>query len=185
MNNLCIKRLKATVALFALLGLAACGGGRDSGGNINVDPTATVDANVGRCAMTYSNAPDAHALLLDAEGVLVEVVGGSLVRSLLADTCFTEGEVVAVDVRPSSELTQPSSPGDLAVSISNAEYFAGTGSAGSFLVGTQVTIGAGTAQAEARTITALDPFTLDRPLDYPHETDEVVVVTEVVPSPTS
>jgi hypothetical protein len=133
--------------------------------------------------MSYSSGANAHALLFDAEGMLVEITAnGNLVRSRLADTCFSEGEPVAVEVRPSNELTLPTAPGDSTVSVSSEEYFATLGSSDGFVVGAQVTIGAGTPQAESRIITALEPFSLDRPLDYPHEADDVVVVTEVAES---
>ena len=80
MNNLVINRLKAAVALLALLGLTACGGGSGTDESVAtnapsctspqiqnqagvcIDPTP--DTNVGRCLTTYSNAPKARALLL-------------------------------------------------------------------------------------------------------------------------
>lgn len=200
MNNLAINRLKAAVALLALLGLTACGGGSGTDESVATNAPSctspqiqnragvcidlTPDTNVGRCLTTYSNAPKARALLLDAEGVLVEFVNGSLVRSSLADTCFSEGDFVAADVRPSSELTKPALPGDSAVSISNEGSFAEIGAPNGFMAGAQIAIGAGTAQVEVRTITELEPFTLDRPLDYRHEVNAVVVTT-AAPSPAS
>lgn len=201
MFNHVINRLNANVTLLALVGLTACGGGSGpseivatnaqnctapqtlNSMGVCVDPFP--ETNVGRCLTTYSNAPNARALLLDTEGVLVEFVNGSLVRSSLADSCFSEGDFITADVRPSSELTKPALPGDRAVSISNEEGFATIGTSDGFMAGAQIAIGAGTAQAEVRTITGLEPFTLDRPLEFRHEVSDVVVVTAVVTSPAS
>jgi PKD repeat protein len=143
-----------------------------------------VDPNVGRCTMTFSRSAAALPLLLDEEGALAELSGLGIVPSDVAepDGCFSEGGVLSVPVRPSTELAATASAGASSFSGSPLPHLAGLGGDDGFAIGDEIAVGAGTDHTELRTIVG-PGFTLDHPLDEQHDEGEVVLVSHIAIAP--
>jgi PKD repeat protein len=142
-------------------------------------PAADVGAepNVGRCRVTYSTAPGAQPLVLDSDGRIAEVVGNGLAPSPLADQCFTEGEVVAVNVLPTTEVLTDTPAGAKEIEIASEPFLAAAGNDG-LAVGQEVSVGAGSANVEPATITGFGSIIVNHKLTAPHKAGELIVVTK-------
>lgn len=148
-------------------------------------PPGSTEPNVGRCAVTYTNDPNARSLLLDAEGALAELVKGQL-KKLVEDAaaqrgCFTEGPPLQLRVKPATQVAVDAAAGATRVAIDSGPEMAAVGPDG-LTVGQEVTIGAGTDHPETGTIAGFGSIVLREPLRQPHAAGEVVVVTGGAPA---
>ncbi len=139
---------------------------------------ATGGANVGRCAMTYSATGAAAAPLeMTAAGTLGQIVGTSVQASPLESTCFTEGPVVPVSIRPGTTVSDNVTAGQREIPVQTGDGVSGNSTTDGFAVGQQVSINPGGANAETGTISAFGSIILGSTLKYTHQAGEVIVVT--------
>jgi PKD repeat protein len=152
-----------------------------------IPQATTVDANVGRCRITYSTVQDAAAAIMDVRGKLVNLGGdGKTVQdSPLHSECFTPGPVIERQVKPVTGLTSDATVGQTELPIPEGDPW--LASAGSGLaIGDEVTIGAGTPEAETHVIIAFGSIILDGTLQFDHPAGSLIVVTKgTEPPPTT
>ena len=142
-------------------------------------PLADGSPNVGRCSLEYSSASDAPAVIMGDEGKLLNIdVNGATSTSSLHDTCFSEGEVIVVPITPVTTIFKQAKAGDQRVEVYDDGSVASDGGAGGFEGGQSVFIGAGTGNAEIRTIIDFGSLVFDRALAFDHEPGEIIVVIE-------
>ncbi len=153
-------------------------------------PQATsADANVGRCRITYSTVKDSAAAIMDIRGKLVNLAGDgkSTQDSPLHSECFTPGPVIERQVKPVTGLTSDATVGQTELPIPEGDPWLAAAGSG-LAVGDQVTIGAGTPEAETHTIIAFGSIILDSKLEHDHPAGTLIVVTkgaEVPPTTTT
>jgi hypothetical protein len=140
-------------------------------------------ANIGRCRMTYSNAPEAIPAFIGADGTIVlATADGGTSTSTLAETCFSEGPIVELAVTPQTTLDKAIPDGDpQEVAVAEDGSMATVDAVAGFVRGQRVVIGAGTEHAEVRTIVGFGSLILDRALTQAHSAGEVVVALPGIP----
>ena len=146
----------------------------------------TVGVNVGRCSTTYSTSSRAPALIMGASGTLDQLSSTGTTVSPLERVCFSEGPVVAVDVRPVTAVSRTVPAGATEVPIASGPGVAAADPSGQddgFQIGQQVVIGAGTPDAESATISAFGSLIFSHGLQNTHAQGEVIVVTRPVAGP--
>ena len=152
-----------------------------------IPQATTADENVGRCRITYSTVKDTAAAIMDIRGKLVTLGGDgkSVQDSPLHSECFTPGPVIERKVKPVTGLTSDATVGQTELPIPEGDPW--LASAGSGLaVGDEVTIGAGTPEAETHVIIAFGSIILDGPLRFDHPAGSLIVVTKgAEPAPTT
>jgi PKD repeat protein len=138
--------------------------------------------NVGRCAMTYSSAASTLPLIMGANGDLQVVTPKGDVKSKLDSICFAEGPIVPVVIKPSTAVATSLGAGITEVPVQSGLGLAGADPNSGFAVGQQVTVGAGTPDAEIGTISDFGSIILAAPLRNAHAAGEVIVVTKSAPN---
>jgi PKD repeat protein len=152
-----------------------------------IPQATTTDANVGRCRITYSTVKDSAAAIMDIRGKLVNLGGdGKTVQdSPLHSECFAPGPVIERQVKPVTGLTSDATVGQSELPIPEGDPWLATAGSG-LAVGDEVTIGAGTPDAETHVIIAFGSIILDQPLRFDHPAGSLIVVTKgTEPSPTT
>ena len=138
---------------------------------------ATDGANVGRCAMTYTaTGANATSLEMTAAGSLGQINGITVQTSPLEATCFTEGPVVPVSIRPVTTISDNVTAGQREIPVQTGEGVSGNNTNHGFAVGQQVSINPGGSDAETGTISAFGSIILTSTLKNAHQAGEVIVV---------
>lgn len=134
--------------------------------------------NVGRCSVvttTLASLP----LEMGAAGALARVVGNTLqADDADTSTCFSEGPVVTLPVRPTSTVSADVSAGVTEIPLQNISPTQHAG----FAVGQQVSIDAGGSDAEVGTVSAFGSIILAAPTTHLHLAGEVVVAVTSAPA---
>jgi PKD repeat protein len=138
---------------------------------------ATDGANVGRCALTFSNTTSAAPLFMSATGTLVQVSGSQTQPSPLESTCFSPGPVVSVPIRPTTITTTSVPPGTTEVPVQTGPTTPADNTSNGFQVGQQVSIDPGTNDTETGTISGFGSIILSRPLRNAHPAGTLIIAT--------
>jgi PKD repeat protein len=134
-------------------------------------------ANVGRCRVVYSGAPTAPLLLMNAQGQISQLTGGSLSVSPYQASCFSSGPIVDVPVKPATVTSTPVTAGTHEVPIAAPGPLSATVDPSSgFAIGQTVIIDPGTPEEERQVISGFGSLIFVDGLKYDHPAGTTIVV---------
>jgi len=136
------------------------------------------EPNVGRCRISYGRAVKNISAVVDMSGKLRVLAddGTPSADTSLHDECFSPGPPVEKVIKPVTGLIDDSTVGATELPVPDDPFLATAGNG--LELGDEVTVGAGTANAETHTITGFGSIIIDGGLQQDWPAGTIIVVTK-------